>query len=57
MKLQGSIVRFSTKVTASGDTVNTVSLEVFGPVEALHDLMKKPLSIELTESEKGPFES
>lgn len=55
MKLQGAIVQLKSRVNASGDTVNTVSLEVFWKVEDLHSMMRKPLSIILEIEEKGPF--
>ena len=59
MKLQGSITQLKSRVNASGETVQTVSLEMFGDFSSLHGLMKKPLIIELVEDDKGlgAFES
>lgn len=58
MKLKGSITQLKTRVNASGDTVQTVLLEVFGDqIPLLHTLIKKPLDIELKEElETSPFE-
>lgn len=57
MKLKGSIVEIKSRVNASGDTINTVSLEVFGTnIPNLHALLKLPLNIEITEEERGPFD-
>lgn len=56
MKLQGSITQLKARINASGEAVQTVSLEVFGDFERLHSLLKKPLTIEITEQDKGPFE-
>lgn len=58
MILKGSIVQIKSRVNASGDTINSVSLEVFGTnIPDLHTLLRKPLRIELYEEDKGPFES
>lgn len=51
MQLRGSINQIKSRVNASGDTINTVSLEVFGDVELLHSLLKKSLLIDLKEME------
>lgn len=57
MKLKGSIVQFKSRINASGDRVNTLSLEVFGDqIPAIYALLKKPLDITLDEGEAGPFE-
>lgn len=55
MELNGSIVQFKSRINASGDTINTVSLEVHGNVEAIHGLMQKPVRIKIEEL-RGPFE-
>lgn len=49
VELTGSIRRIGSRVDASGDVVNTLILEVFGPIEDLNDLMKCPLLIRLEE--------
>lgn len=58
MILKGSITQLKARINASGETVQTVSLEVFGDFSALHALLKKPLDITLREEEAaGPFDS
>ena len=47
--LTGTIRRVGSRVDASGDVVNTLILEVFGPMEDLNALMKCPLLISLEE--------
>jgi hypothetical protein len=47
--LTGSIKRIGSRIDASGDVVNTLILEIFGPVEDLNKIMKCPLVISLEE--------
>lgn len=47
MELQGVILELKTRVNASGETVNKLSLLVFGNVTELHDFLQKPLKIEI----------
>lgn len=47
MKLSGSIERFNVKLTQSGDVVQQITLEVFGDLKEIRELMKQPLVIEL----------
>jgi len=49
VELTGSIKRIGSRVDASGDVVNTLILEIFGPVEDLNKLMKCALMISLEE--------
>lgn len=57
MNLKGSIVQIKSRVNTSGDTINTVSLEVFGTnIPELHALLRKPLDIKLSEENRGPFD-
>lgn len=51
MQLRGSINQIKSRVTASGDEVNIVTLEVFGDIPGLHELLKKSLLIELRKME------
>lgn len=47
IKVEGSITQLKSRVNASGDTVQTVTLEVHGDFAALHALMQSPLVITL----------
>lgn len=47
VELTGSIRRIGSRIDASGDIVNTIILEIFGPVEELNSLMKESLLITL----------
>jgi len=49
MQLRGSLLEIKSRMTASGDEVNVLKIEVFGDVPALHALLKKPLTIDLNE--------
>lgn len=49
MKLKGTLTQLKVRVNASGEEVQSLFLEVFGDVRALHTLIKKPLDIELKE--------
>jgi hypothetical protein len=45
--MMGSIERFNVKLTQSGDVVQQITLEVFGDLKEIRELMKQPLAIEL----------
>lgn len=47
MQLHGSIGRITVKKSVAGDTVKTLSLEVFGDIAELYELLDKPLVIEV----------
>lgn len=50
MKIQGSITQIKSRVNASGDTVNTVTVEVFSDEIPLpHAYLRKPIEIQVTE--------
>lgn len=51
LQLRGSLNQIKSRVTASGDEVNIIQVEVFGDIRGLHDLLKKPLLIDLREME------
>lgn len=56
LQLRGSLNHIKSRVTASGDEVNVISVEVFGDIRSLHDLLKKPLLIDLREWRAGKKE-
>lgn len=56
MKIEGHITQLKARINASGDTVQTLTIEAHGEFSALHALLRKPLAIEITEY-SGPFES
>lgn len=47
MRLTGSVEGLSVKVNNSGDVIQRLTLEVFGDLKEIRDLMKQPLLIEL----------
>lgn len=51
LQLRGSLNQIKSRVSASGDEINVISIECFGDVKSLHDLLKKPLLIDLREME------
>ena len=51
IELTGSIRRITIKRSASEDITKTLTLEVFGPVEALNDLLEKPVKITVESAE------
>lgn len=57
MKIQGYITQLKARINASGDTVQTLTIEAHGDFASLHALLRKPLNIDLEEEEKGPFGS
>lgn len=50
MILNGSIIELKSRITASGDVVQTIKLEVHGEFAALHALEGKAIELEITES-------
>jgi hypothetical protein len=46
-ELTGSIIELKSRVNASGETINVLKLEVFGDIHQVHELLKKPLRINL----------
>lgn len=49
--LKGSITQIKARRTVGGDTVQTVTFEVFGDFSKLHELIDKPLDITIKEEE------
>lgn len=47
IELKGHITQLKSRVNASGDTVQSLVLEVHGDFAALHALMQSPLTITL----------
>lgn len=47
MELKGNIITLKSRIDASGETVQTIALEVHGDFASLHSLMKMPLKIVL----------
>lgn len=47
MELLASITQIKSRMAASGDKVTTLTLEVHGPIDGLHNLMEKPLAVKL----------
>jgi hypothetical protein len=47
IEVKGSITQLKSRINASGDTVQTLVLEVHGDFAALHALMQSPLAITL----------
>lgn len=45
MTIQGSITQLKARISAGGDTIQTLSLEVHGDFAELHALLQKPLKI------------
>lgn len=52
MELNGSIIEIKARQYVSGDTVQTIKLEVHGDFALLHQLMRKPIKINLQEMEE-----
>lgn len=57
MKIQGHITQLKARINASGDTVQTLTIEAHGDFASLHALLREPLEIAITKIDKGPFES
>lgn len=56
MKIQGHITQLKARLNASGDTVQTLTIEAHGEFFLLHGLLRKPLEIELSEIKNSPFD-
>ena len=47
MKIRGHITQIKSRINASGDKVQTVTIEAVGDISALNGLMESPLEITL----------
>jgi len=47
MEIQGTITQLKARISAAGDNVQTVTMEVHGDFAGLHELLKKPLKIKI----------